>query len=455
VNVLFGALLVVVAGSLAGQYFAIHQRLPLGLSFWLGTQGYEYVDLGRAWQIALFTGLVLWLGLMLRALWPALRRRDESRTLVLMFTGAATAIGLMYGAGFAFSARTHLSVMEYWRWWVVHLWVEGFFEVFATAALALVFAKLGLVAKRHAGLAVIASSALFLFAGIPGTFHHLYWSGTPDADPGRRRELQRARGGPADPDRARGLPHQPPAAGGAVDGEVPLADPLLRGHGVLELPGRGRLRLPDQPADRALLHAGLNTTPVHAHTALFGVYGLLSLGLVLLVARTLTGERAWKETPLAVAFWSMNIGLGLMVALSLLPVGIAQTIASAETGLWYARSAEFLQQPWLQRCAGCGCRGQPVPDRRGAFAWFMAGSGAGWSYEPSGEPVASGSALRSACRRPDAQIGTGSCGAARPRSSFFVDDATGSSPPRRAGPTGSARDRRESAAADARCSPRA
>jgi len=81
VNVLFGALLVVVAGSLAGQYFAIHQRLPLGLSFWLGTQGYEYVDLGRAWQIALFTGLVLWLGLMLRALWPALRRRDESRTL--------------------------------------------------------------------------------------------------------------------------------------------------------------------------------------------------------------------------------------------------------------------------------------------------------------------------------------------------------------------------------------
>ena len=86
---------------------------------------------------------------------------------------------ILMPAGFFFSARTHLTVMEYWRWWVVHLWVEGFFEVFATAALALIFAWLGLVQARHAGAAVIASSALFLFAGIPGTFHHLYFSGTP------------------------------------------------------------------------------------------------------------------------------------------------------------------------------------------------------------------------------------------------------------------------------------
>ena len=107
--------------------------------------------------IALFVGLLLWLGLMLRGLAPALRRRDEARPLVLMFTGASAAIGLMYAAGFFFGARTHLSVMEYWRWWVVHLWVEGFFEVFATAALAFVFARMGLVNKSHAGAAVIAS----------------------------------------------------------------------------------------------------------------------------------------------------------------------------------------------------------------------------------------------------------------------------------------------------------
>jgi len=116
---------------------------------------------------------------MLRALTPALARRDEAHPLVLMFAGASVAIGLMYGAGFLFGARTHPSVMEYWRWWVVHLWVEGFFEVFATAALAFVLARMGLVAARHASQAVIASSALSLFGGIPGTFHHLCFSGTP------------------------------------------------------------------------------------------------------------------------------------------------------------------------------------------------------------------------------------------------------------------------------------
>ena len=133
---------------------------------------------------------------------------------------------------------------------------------------------------------------------------------------------------------------------------------------------------------------GLNTTPVHAHTALFGVYGLLSLGLVLLVARKLSGERVWKETPLAIAFWSMNVGLGLMVALSLLPVGIAQTLASVDTGLWYARSAEFLQQPWLQTLRWLRMPGDSLfLIGVAAFTWFMAGLWRGWSYEGAGSPV--------------------------------------------------------------------
>ncbi len=390
VNVLFGALLLVVGGSLAGQFFAIHQDLPLGLSFWLGHQGYEYVDLGRAWQIALFAGLLLWLGLMLRGLAPALRRRDESRTLVLMFTGAATAIGLMYGAGFLFSARTHLSVMEYWRWWVVHLWVEGFFEVFATAALSLVFAKMGLVEKRHAGLAVVASSALFLFAGIPGTFHHLYFSGTPT----------------------------PILAVGASFSALEVVPLVLVGLEAFRTsrmqraaPWMARYRWPIRffvgvafwnflgagvfgflinPPIALYYMQGLNTTPVHAHTALFGVYGLLSLGLVLLVTRKLTGERAWKETPLAVAFWSMNVGLGLMVALSLLPVGLAQTVVSVDTGLWYARSADFLQQPWVQTLRWLRMPGDSLfLIGVAAFVWFMAGLWRGWSFEPAAQPAPS------------------------------------------------------------------
>ncbi|MBP1775240.1 MAG: norB [candidate division NC10 bacterium] len=387
VNLLFGALLLVVAGSLAGEYFSIHQRLGLDAGFWFGHQGYEYVDLGRAWQIALFTGRVVWLGLMLRALAPALARRDEARPLVLMFTGASAAIGLMCAAGFFFSARTHLSVMEYWRWWVVHLWVEGFFEVFATAALAFIFARMGLVQKRHAGAAVIASSALFLFGGIPGTFHHLYFSGTPTSI----------------------------MAVGAVFSALEVIPLVLIGYEAFQtsrkrraaawmeryrwpirffvgvafwnLVGAGLFGFMINPPIALYYMQGLNTTPVHAHTALFGVYGLLSLGLVLLVARFLTGARAWREWPIGVAFWGTNIGLALMVVLSLLPIGLAQAWASMEHGLWFARSAEFLQQPWLQTLRWLRIVGDTVfIGGTAALAYFMLGLWTGWSYER--EPAA-------------------------------------------------------------------
>jgi nitric oxide reductase subunit B len=126
---------------------------------------------------------------------------------------------------------------------------------------------------------------------------------------------------------------------------------------------------------------GLNTTPVHAHTALFGVYGLLSLGLVLTIARVLGGKRRWNEKPLAFAFWAMNAGLALMVVLSLLPIGLAQAWASVEEGLWFARSAEFLQQPVLQTLRWLRMVGDVVfLSGVAALAWFMLGLVTGHSY---------------------------------------------------------------------------
>ncbi|MEZ4650079.1 MAG: nitric-oxide reductase large subunit [Candidatus Eisenbacteria bacterium] len=385
VNVLFGALLLVVGGSLVGEYLSVHQTLGLDAGFWFGHQGYEYVDLGRVWQIALFVGLVLWLGLMLRGLWPALTRKDESRTLVLMFTGASAAIGLMYGAGFFFSARTHLSVMEYWRWWVVHLWVEGFFEVFATAALAFLFARLGLVRPKHAGQAVVGSSALFLLGGIPGTFHHLYFSGTPT----------------------------PIMAIGATFSAlevVPLvligleafetyrmqhAAPWMRryrwpirfflGVAFWNLVGAGLFGFLINPPIALYYAQGLNTTPVHGHTALFGVYGLLALGLTLTVARLLSAK-PWREGVLRYSFWAMNVGLALMVGMSLLPIGLAQVVASVDQGLWFARSAEFLQQPTMETLRWLRIVGDTIfLSGVAALAWFFLGLIRGHSYAGSRE----------------------------------------------------------------------
>ena len=383
VNVLFGALLLVVVGSLAGEWSSVQQLLGLDAGFWFGHQGYEYVDLGRAWQIALYVGLILWLVLMLRGLWPALVRRDDGeRGLIGLFTVSVVAIGLLYGAGLFYGARSHMSVAEYWRWWVVHLWVEGFFEVFATGTIAFLFTRLGLVRLRSAKRAFIASTTIFLLGGIPGTFHHLYFSGTPVSV----------------------------TAIGAMFSALEVVPLVLIGREALEtlrmenkaywmeryrwpirffvgvafwnLVGAGLFGFMINPPIALYFMQGLNTTPVHAHTALFGVYGLLSLGLVLLILRKLGPDLAWKEGALRYSFWAMNLGLALMVLLSLLPIGLAQTWASVETGLWHARSAEFLQQPLLERLRWMRMVGDTIfLTGVGSLAWFTLGLKTGWSYE--------------------------------------------------------------------------
>ncbi|MEO7994245.1 MAG: cbb3-type cytochrome c oxidase subunit I, partial [bacterium] len=179
VNFLFVCLLIIVVGSFAGEWMGVQQKLGNLQNFWFGHQGYEYVDLGRFWQIFLLIGLFLWLALVARALWPAFSRPAESRGLLALFVVSATAIAGFYGAGLMWGQHTNLAIAEYWRWWVVHLWVEGFFEVFATVVIAFLFARLGLLEPKSTERAVVVSSTIFLTGGIVGTLHHLYYSGTP------------------------------------------------------------------------------------------------------------------------------------------------------------------------------------------------------------------------------------------------------------------------------------
>ncbi|WP_375056091.1 nitric-oxide reductase large subunit [Zobellella sp. DQSA1] len=347
VDVLFWALVAVVAGSFIGNYLAIAQIMPAHLSFWLGHQGYEYVDLGRLWQIGKFIGIVLWLVLMLRGIVPALRQPGDKHLLALL-TASCAAIGLFYGAGFFYGERTHISVMEYWRWWIVHLWVEGFFEVFATTALAFIFCSMGLVSKKMATTASLASASLFMLGGIPGTFHHLYFSGTTT----------------------------PIMAVGATFSALEVVPLVVLGYEAWEnwrlkhrapwmenvkwpltffvavafwnMLGAGVLGFMINPPIALYYIQGLNTTPTHAHAALFGVYGFLALGFALLVLRYIRPNLVFNESLMKTAFWWLNGGLVLMLFTSVLPVGVIQFVASASEGLWYARSESFMQQGLLQ-----------------------------------------------------------------------------------------------------------
>ncbi|PJI99715.1 nitric oxide reductase NorZ apoprotein [Acidovorax sp. 69] len=348
VDILFWALVVVVVGSFTGNYLAIAQIMPPEWNFWLGHQGYEYVDLGRLWQIGKFTGIVFWLVLMLRGIVPALRTPGGDKNLLALLTASVVAIGLFYGAGFFYGERTHLSVMEYWRWWVVHLWVEGFFEVFATTALAFIFSTLGLVSVRMATTASLASASLFMLGGVPGTFHHLYFAGTTT----------------------------PVMAVGAAFSALEVVPLVVLGHEAWEhwrlqhrTPWMARLRWPlmcfvavafwnmlgagvfgfmINPPIALYYVQGLNTTPVHAHAALFGVYGFLALGFTLLVLRYIRPQLVFSERLMKTGFWWLNAGLVLMIATSLFPIALFQFHASVSEGLWYARGEEFMQQPFIQ-----------------------------------------------------------------------------------------------------------
>jgi nitric oxide reductase subunit B len=256
VNVLFGALLLVVVGSMAGEWLSVKQMLGTGAAwFYLGHSGYEYIDLGRLWQIALLAGLFLWLALMVRAILPALRQPGDQRPLLVMFLISSAAIAMFCMAALGYGRRTNLAIAEYWRWWVVHLWVEGFFEVFATVVIAFLFARLKLVAMRTASQAKRA-----VRHDISVRWHRGY-AAPPllqwNADCGDRARvcLQCARGGAAFVCGLRSMGEPPDIAEPAVGAEVPLADLLLRVGRLLEPARRRVVRVHDQSSDRPVLHA--------------------------------------------------------------------------------------------------------------------------------------------------------------------------------------------------------
>jgi len=348
VNILFGALLVVVAGSLAGEWLSIMNKMSPQTSFFWGHQGYEYIDLGRIWQAALLAGLLLWLFLVARSIIPAMKKSQTEKGLLGVLLISTVAIALFYGAGLAWGQHTHLSIVEYWRWWVVHLWVEGFFEVFATVVIAFFFTRLKLIDGRLAAEASLISAIIYLTGGVIGTCHHLYFAGTPTVA----------------------------LAFGAVFSALEVVPLILISFAAVEdlsmtkksewvryyrwpiyffvavafwnFLGAGIFGFMINPPVALYFMQGLNTTPVHSHAALFGVYGILGMGLILFSLKALRPDRIWKTTLLAASFWGINIGLFAMTVFSLLPVGLLQTWASVEHSYWYARSAEFMHRPIMQ-----------------------------------------------------------------------------------------------------------
>ena len=348
VNILFGALVVVVGGSLLGEYLGIN-RLLGQLWFWIGNQGWEFLEMGRAWQVLLAVGLVIWLILIFRAIRPA-RQDAERKEVSALFLYAAVGIPLFYLPAMFFSSTTNYAVVDTWRFWIIHLWVEGFFELFVTVMVAIMFLQLGMVSRVTATRVIYLDAILYLGSGIIGTGHHWYWTGQTNIT----------------------------LALGAVFSAlevVPLTLLTLDAWDFIKL-GQGRCDICGQPISLphkwtfyflmavgfwnfvgagvfgflinlpivSYFEVGTMLTPNHGHAALMGVFGMLAIALIVFGLRQVLTDTQWRniERYVRISFWGLNVGLALMVVGSLFPGGVVQLRDVLTNGYWHARSAEFL-----------------------------------------------------------------------------------------------------------------
>ena len=348
VYALLGALVVVVVGSLAGESLGINDKLGQ-LWFWFGHQGSEYLDLGRFWQYLLAVGLLFWLFLMFRALKPAFKS-PKKRELSSLFLYAAVAIPIFYLPALFYGPHTNFAVIDNWRFWIIHLWVEGFFELFATVLVAIMFHQMGVVSTKTATRLIYLDAILYLSGGIIGTGHHWYFTGQGTLNMGLASCFSALEVVPLtlltldawDFINLRKAPCS--ECGHDLAWGQKWAIYFLMAVGVWNFVGAGIFGFLINLPIVSYFEVGTTLTPNHGHAALFGVFGMLALAVLVFCLRAMQSDATWEETQkfIRVGFWGANVGLALMIVLDLFPGGVIQLWDSVANGYWHARRLTFL-----------------------------------------------------------------------------------------------------------------
>jgi nitric oxide reductase subunit B len=382
VNGLFWLLVVVAAGTLVGIPLGVHGLLGRAWR-WLGLQGWEFVELGRAFQVLLYLGFVAWLVIVVRGLWPVLRRR-ETWSLPNWMVYSIVGILFMFSAGFVAGPETNFVIADFWRWCTIHMWVEAFFELFTTILVAYFMFLMGLVSHAAAARVVYLAAILFLGSGLIGISHNFYWNAKSMETVALGGVLSTLQIVPlvlltVEAWRFRNMPDGMVGrlrrqSGTEVAFGLPEAFLFLVGVNFWNFFGAGVLGFAINLPIVNYYEHGTYLTVNHGHAALFGVYGNLAIASMLFCARWLLPQARWNAALLRRAFWSLNLGLALMVVLDLLPVGIDQLLTVLDRGYAYARSEAYVQSPTFQALAwlrGVGITlffvGGVLP-----VAWFLA-----------------------------------------------------------------------------------
>jgi len=342
INLLFVAIVVVAVGSLLGEWAGLLQWLG-DAWFWFGNQGWEYLEIGRAWQILLAIGLIFWFWLLWCNLTLA-RRDPERRSLTTFFLIAAAAIPVFYLPALFFDGSTHYTIVDTWRFWIIHLWVEGFFELFVTVIVAIVFYQLGLVERIMALRAIYLDVILVFGGGLIGTGHHWYFTGQTEFNMALASAFSALEVVPLTLLTLDAWDFVKVARG---ESGAPFrhkwASYFLMAVGFWNFTGAGVFGFLINTPIVSYFEMGTNLTANHGHAAMVGVFGMLGVALMVFVLREVADEATWSraEKYVRCGFWGLNIGLAMMVVFSLFPSGVLQVSDVLENGYWHARSLDY------------------------------------------------------------------------------------------------------------------
>jgi nitric oxide reductase subunit B len=341
---LLGALAVVVFGSMAGEYAGISGWIQRGWS-WFGAQGFEYLDLGRFWQVLLIVGLVFWVIILFRGLRGRLTS-DHVGNMPWLFFFSALSIPAFYAVGLLAQTDAHFTVTDFWRFWVVHLWVEDFLELFTTIMVAYVFVLLGVVHEGVALRVIYLDILLYSAGGVVGTMHHVYFSGEPAVHMALGAFFSAAEVIPLTFLTLEAWSFLQLGARQESSSQTPFphfwAVMFLASVGFWNFLGAGIFGFLINLPIVSYYEIGTALTANHGHAAMMGVYGMLAVGLALFCLRYMIPEARWSDRAAKISFWSLNIGLAWMVFATLFPLGVLQLYHSVTSGYFEARSLQFL-----------------------------------------------------------------------------------------------------------------
>lgn len=347
VDVLWIALLVVAVGSMIGLYMGATGQMR-ETWFWLGNEGRELINLGRLWDIGLVVGLVFWFLLII----SLIRKAATNNPIVSTIIWSAFAIATLYMAGMmpVHKIMPNFTVDDYYRWWVIHLWVELTFELFAAGVIAFFTVSLGLITHKTAVRVMFFELFLISLSGTLGVGHHYWWQGLDEywiAIGGIFSALEPLPLALMIVEAWRNKRERMHSAEG-FSFAVPFM--WIAGSAVLNWIGAGFFGMVINTPTISYYSHGTYLIMPHGHVALLGAFGYISIAFLYMASRanSIAGNLEWNDKLSRIGFWMLTAG-ALLFTIPTYIIGMHQTEMAMNMGYFYTRTREAVEsmQGWM------------------------------------------------------------------------------------------------------------